>query len=267
MSFDAEQTLYYNVANAPLRAYPFPHFYVRDVFPAEFYATLLEKLPPQSVYKRLDETGTVPKGAYPDRYICSLEDAEEDEFRRGAGDFWERFHAWMGGHTLPRLLLHIFRDAMQARYGDDVNVHVSSECRLVRDFTHYDISPHTDTPRKLVSLLFYLPADDSLRCLGTSLYVPRDPSRRCEGTRHHEFADFLKVATAEFRPNSLLAFFKTDLAFHGVEPITDPGVERNLLLYNLYAEKVVPKPGRAVPRDWSVRPAPAWQWRTPAAEA
>lgn len=267
MSFDAEQTLYYNVANAPLREYPFPHFYVENAFPAEFYATLLRKLPPTSAYKRLDETGTVPKGAYPDRYICPLEDAEEDEFRRGSGDFWERFHAWMRADALPRLLLHRFRDAMRARYGEDVEVRLSSEARLVRDFTHYDIAPHTDTPRKLVSLLFYLPVDDSLRHLGTSLYVPRDPARRCEGTRHHDFADFLKVATAQFRPNSLLAFFKTDLAFHGVEPITDQGVERNLLLYNLYAEKVVPKPGVVVSRNWSVRPAAAWPWRTPTSAA
>jgi hypothetical protein len=267
MSFDAEQTLYYNVANAAVRAYPFPHFYVENVFPADFYATLLENLPPQSAYRRLDETGTVPKGAYPDRYICSLEEAEEDEFRRGTGDFWERFHAWMRGDTLVRLLLDRFRDAMLARYGDDVDVHVSNEARLVRDYTHYDISPHTDTPRKLVSLLFYLPADDSMRHLGTSLYVPRDPARRCEGTKHHDFSDFLKVGTAEFRPNSLLAFFKTDLAFHGVEPITDAGIERNLLLYNLYAERVVPKAGRSVAKDWSVRPAPAWTWRTPAARA
>jgi hypothetical protein len=267
MSFDAENAVHYAIANAPVRDYPFPHFYVENVFPAAFYAILLEKLPAASVYKRLDETGTVPKGMYPDRYICSLEEAEEAEFRNGDGEFWETFHGWLSGDTFARLVMHRFRAGIQARFGDDVDLRISTDCRLVRDFTHYDIAPHTDTPRKLVSLLFYLPADDRLRHLGTSLYVPRDPARRCEGTTHHSFADFHKVATAEFRPNSLFAFFKNDLAFHGVEPIEDPGIERNLLLYNIYADKIVTRPGRVAPQDWSVRPAPAWPWRAPAAKA
>jgi hypothetical protein len=267
MSFDAENTVYYGIANAPVREYPFPHFYVENVFPPEFYATLLAKLPGKAVYKRLDETGTVPKGMYPDRYICSLEDAEEDEFRSGQGDFWESFHGWLSGDTFARLVMHRFRAGILARFGDDVELRVSTDCRLVRDFTHYDIAPHTDTPRKLVSLLFYLPGDDRLRHLGTSLYVPRDPTRRCEGTAHHSFADFLKIATAEFRPNSLLAFFKNDVAFHGVEPIQDADIERNLLLYNIYVDKVVPRPGRAAAENWAVRPAPAWPWRAQPAKA
>lgn len=264
MSFDAENTVYYGIANAAVREYPFPHFYVENIFPADFYATLLAKLPAKSVYKRLDETGSVTKGAYPDRYICSLEDAEADEFQRGAGDFWENFHGWLAGDAFARLVMHQFRAGIQARFGDDVELRISTDCRLVRDFTNYDIAPHTDTPRKLVSLLFYLPADDTLSHLGTSIYVPRDPARRCEGVGHHDFTDFLKVATAGFRPNSLLGFFKNDAAFHGVEPIADAGVERNLLLYNIYVDKVVARPGRNVPQNWAVRPAPAWPWRQPA---
>ncbi len=266
-SSDAEQAVLYNIANATVREYPFPHFYVENVFPAAYYDELLRKLPATSVYKRLDETGTVPKGAYPDRYICDLEDAEQDEFENGRGDFWERFHGWMSGEQFARLVMYKFRHGIAQRFGDDVEVRISTDCRLVRDFTHYAISPHTDTPRKIVSLLFYLPADDRFRHLGTSLYVARDPARRCEGQGHHPFEEFLKVATAEFRPNSLLAFAKNDMAFHGVEPIQDPGIERNLLLYNIYADKVVPKPGRQVPADWSVHPAPGWPWRIAAETA
>ena len=36
-----------------------------------------------------------------------------------------------------------------------------------------------------------------------------------------------------YRPNSLFAFFKTDRAFHGVDPIADAGVARDLLLFDV----------------------------------
>jgi hypothetical protein len=43
----------------------------------------------------------------------------------------------------------------------------------------------------------------------------------------------------EYRPNTLFAFFKTERAFHGVDPIADAEVVRDLLLYNIYVTKVV----------------------------
>jgi len=125
------------------------------------------------------------------------------------------------------------------------------EARFVRDMTNYSILPHTDMPTKLVSLLFYLPADDSMRELGTSVFVPKDPTFKCDGKTRHPFAQFKKVTTAGFAPNSLFGFLKTDQAFHGVEAIEKEAVERNLLLYNVYVQKVVaPAPApAATPAD------------------
>jgi hypothetical protein len=262
MSFDARSHVFYNIANAQVREYPFPHFYVNPVFPADFYAELRRRLPATSVYQPLHETGTVDQGSYAERYVCDLEAAEEDEFSRGAGDFWEQINAWLGGDEFARLIMHKFGSGIAARYGRDVRFGLESELRLVRDFTNYAIPPHTDKPAKLVSLLFYLPGDDSMRHLGTSIYAPRDPGFRCEGRVHHGFEQFVKVATMEYLPNSLFAFVKNDAAFHGVEPIADAAVERDLLLYNLHVKSVAT--GKAVPtsESWPVRPAPAWPWQT-----
>jgi len=50
----------------------------------------------------------------------------------------------------------------------------------------------------------------------------------------------------EYLPNALFAFLKTDFSFHGVEPIRERDIERNLLLYNIYLRKVVvPAPAPA----------------------
>jgi len=255
MSSDAEQFAFYQVANAQVREYPFPHFYIHPIFPESFYRTLRDHLPDISAYRPLDETGTVSKGAFPERFICDVEDLEEPGNGDGSGSFWGDLNTWLTGPSFAKLLLHKFHDALTDRFGSGAQVRTTIESRLVRDYSNYAIAPHTDTPRKLVSLLFYVPPDDSMVDLGTSIYAPKDPSLRCEGTNQHTFEQFNKVATMAFRPNSLFGFFKTDRAFHGVDRIAAPGIVRDLLLYNIYVGKVVsaqpPKVGNT---------ASTWPW-------
>ena len=69
--------------------------------------------------------------------------------------------------------------------------------------------------------------------------MPKQPDFQCPGTGHHPFEQFNKVATMEYRPNTLFAFVKTERAFHGVDPIADADVVRDLLLYNIYVTKVI----------------------------
>ena len=46
------------------------------------------------------------------------------------------------------------------------------------DLTNYALGPHTDAVSKVVTLLIYLPQDDSQARYGTSIYAPKDPARR-----------------------------------------------------------------------------------------
>ena len=55
---------------------------------------------------------------------------------------------------------------------------------------------------------------------------------------------FQKVYTMEYRPNTLFAFFKTDNSFHGVAPIADADVLRDLLLYDIRVEAAPPRETR-----------------------
>ncbi len=99
---------------------------------------------------------------------------------------------------------------------------------------------------KLISLLFYCPDDDSRKHLGTSIYTPIDPDFRCAGGPHYPHERFTKVATMEYRPNALFAFFKTDNSFHGVDPIRDADVLRDLMLYDI---RVTTGPADPSPKD------------------
>jgi hypothetical protein len=246
MSFDAEEFVHYQIANAAVRRHPFAHFFVQPVFPADYYVELLERLPPRDWFKPIDETGAVafagehPKNAkaYPSRYIADVADIEEREQQEGRGTFWLSLSQWLMSDRFRGLILEKFREDIPARFGEGAKVSTDIDARLVRDFTDYAIGPHTDSPRKLVSLLFYLPQDDSMRHLGTTIYAPASPGFRDDSGKHYQFKGFKRVASMPFVPNALFAFFKTDRSFHGVDTIADAGIERNLLLYNIYVQAV-----------------------------
>ena len=77
--------------------------------------------------------------------------------------------------------------------------------------------------------------------MGTSLYRPKDPGFSCPNSTHYPFEDFVKVKTAPYLPNSMLAFFRSDRSFHGVEPLSaQDGFtgNRDLIQYVLYDRQV-----------------------------
>jgi hypothetical protein len=248
MSFDVEEFVRYQIANAQVRPYPFPHFYVGSVFPDDFYRALQASLPRTEVLEPIEEHGTVGvtdkttgefRPTSEPRYIADLSKLEEDEEQGQRGHLWRDLSAWLLSDAFRDLMLQKFRIGIGERFGEGAQLRTDVEGRFVRDFHQYKIHPHTDQPAKLVSLLFYLPANESLRHHGTVIYRPLDPQLRCKGLTRHPFELFRKVATMSFMPNALFGFFKTDYSFHGVEEIQDERIERNVLLYNIYVRKVV----------------------------
>jgi hypothetical protein len=122
---------------------------------------------------------------------------------------------------------------MHARFGAQPPA-VSVESQLIRHRPGYFLGPHSDLHTKLVVLLIYLAPDDSTAHLGTSLYRPKDPSFSCPNSTHYQFEDFIKVKTAPYKPNSLLAFFRSDVSFHGLEPLGKADSGRDVIQYVLY---------------------------------
>lgn len=229
-----EAPLLYNVANAPLRTFPYPHIYVSDVFPADFYAALQANIPDPAAMLPIEEARPV-KG-YKERFVLELAD-EGERLPPAQRQFWAATKDLLTEGRLKDVLLAKFNPFIQKRFAGE-SIHFHQETLLVEDITRYALSPHTDAPSKVVTVLFYLPKDESQAHLGTSLYIPKERGRRCVGGPHYDPAEFDRVATMPFLPNSMFAFVKTDYSFHGVEPVTDPDVRRWLLLYDIKALKV-----------------------------
>ena len=234
MSSAVEEYVIYQISNAQIQDYPYPHFYVENVFPADFYARLRANWPDSSALTSLAETGRVSKGAYPDRFVLPFTPSDIEKLSEDRRAFWSEFGSWFMAHRFLQTAINKFGRYAQQRFGNDLkHCRFEADSLLVRDRTNYSIGPHTDATHRLLSMLFYCPDNDSMKHLGTSIYVPLDPDFRCVGGKHYPHNRFQKVWTVDYKPNSLFSFFKTNNSFHGVDPIRDQEVQRDILLYDV----------------------------------
>ena len=215
---------------------PYPHFCLDNIFPDEYYRTLLRNLPPSTSYENLYEVTTLKLDHFRHRDQRDMNAGWTNELPSEQKEFWDSFDAWFLGEDMAQAVLQTFPDQMQARFGTDWPA-VNVESQLIRHRPGYFLGPHSDLHTKLVVLLIYLAPDENTAHLGTSLYRPKDPSFSCPNSTHYEFEDFIKVKTAPYKPNSMLAFFRSDVSFHGLEPLVESDVQdngRDVIQYVLY---------------------------------
>jgi len=224
----------YRIGNAPVNPFPYPHIFVRDVFPADYYAELQRNLPPRDALVPLGEARNTVAGNYsPRRSVLLLNEESIGRLEEPFRSFWKRVGKMLVAASLGPMLVDKFGQILDSRFSGQTNLAISDEALLVQDYAGYSLGPHTDSPSKVFSLLFYLPADDARPYLGTSIYMPKDSGFSCPGGPHHAFDRFERVLTMPYVPNAAFGFVKTPNAFHGVEPMAEADGHRTLLLYDI----------------------------------
>jgi hypothetical protein len=234
MASHVQHHVVYSLANTPVRAHPFPHVYVRDVFPEDFYREVRAHLPPPAAFTSLKTLGRVSAG-YPDtRWVLPITPEAVGALDEPYRTFWTWFgEQFLAGEFLERMLAH-FAPWLEQRWGGAFRgLRFRDEAMLVLDRSTYALRPHTDITEKVLSFLFYFPADDAMAHLGTSIYASKEPGFTCDGAVHHPFERFHLVKTMPYVPNALFAFVRTRDSFHGVEAIKETDVRRDLLLYDV----------------------------------
>jgi hypothetical protein len=206
---------------------PYPHYYLEHIFPDDYYRTLLSHLPTSAVYQNLFEVTDYKLDHFRHRDQRDLNTGWTEALPAELKEFWEDFNEWFLGPDLAQAVLASFREPLSARLGEENRwPPVAVESQLIRHRAGYFLGPHSDLYTKLVVLLFYLAPDESHDHLGTSLYRPKDTSFTCHNSLHYPFEDFVRVKTVPYKPNSLLAFLRSDISFHGVEPLSEQDVSR-----------------------------------------
>ncbi|MDT7540202.1 MAG: hypothetical protein QOE33_106 [Acidobacteriota bacterium] len=220
---------------------PYPHYYLEHVFPDEYYKAMLEHLPASGVYQNLYEVTDLKLDHFRHRDQRNLDDGWTEALPPELKGFWDHFDEWFLGSELARAVLRSFAAPLRARFGDEESwPEVSVEAQLIRHRAGYFLGPHSDLHTKLAVLLIYLAPDESGAHLGTSIYRPKEPGFSCRNSTHYPFADFVRVKTTPYKPNSLLAFLRSDTSFHGVESISEQDVNsqgRDLIQYVLHDKR------------------------------
>ena len=223
------------VPEATVYEKPFPHFYVTQLFPESIYAQLTDSFPDQSQYQTYTKYNMDDN---PTRFRVGL--TQETLASMPA----EKKALWLGVRDAlgcPEVKTAVFR---QLQYGLSLRFrqpqaeveHIPAYPRpeLYRETFGYEIKPHTDTRKKIVTMQIALPRDESQSELGTMFYrlspTPTALLRHPKG--------FKMVKKIPFLPNSAYAFVVfntiTMRSWHGRDKLPPDCGIRNSLLHIYY---------------------------------
>jgi hypothetical protein len=208
---------------APCAVEPFPHFYASSAFPTDFYAAILDHLPKNEEFTSGGKTW----------FGLDLEESGFTHLSSAKAAFWRDFTSWLLGESFLRSMLTLVYPYLEDRFADRNATFVSS-ASLARSMAGHVLGPHTDMKHRVMTLLFYLPKEDSTPLPGTSIYKPRVKDFSCSGGPHYGFENFQKTATINFQTNTVFGFVKTARSFHGVEPWSEPQYIRDTLQYEIH---------------------------------
>lgn len=202
---------------------PFPYFFIEDLFPDEYYQQLLDNKPNNSQLVLMSSSGRTQGGVFDDRLML---DMTEDEFLKldaQRQSFWGHLNTVLLSQAFAESITRVFWKQLQVRglVGKGKTLSINSEALFMRDRNGFRMGPHTDSPKRFISTMIYLPDNNEHSNLGTSIYRPKQQDFTCEGLVHHSYGstDFEEHYRAPYIPNSCLVFLKTNNSFHGVEAL------------------------------------------------
>ncbi len=240
-----------NISKAETIEFPFPHKFIENIFPKDFYEELLSFLPPKNTYLPIKATGRVNNVNYSnerytfeltqDDYLSKLDLKNRNFFYNLRNILFSPllFNSVASSFkkTIDNHLLNLSEEEKKTISFPNLQFYFKSA--LIKDYTKYSLGAHTDSFHKFITFLFYIPSNKSLIKNGTALY---EPINEIKSESHFTLEStkklFNKIKTCPFIPNSLLIFPRTNNSFHGVEEVNIEQKERNLLLLNYYLKKI-----------------------------
>jgi hypothetical protein len=194
-------------------SFPFPHIVFRNFFPADFYRALVCRIPTEG-YDPITGTGT--------RMALRLYGDNVEKIDPELRSAWASVSAMLTSKEVERAIRIKLNDGLEIRARGD-KVPSADDLKLVAkpvvymDRDGYQIKPHPDTRKKVVTMHLYCPADASQEALGTTLY-----RASLKGLMHVGSYCLEPVKTIPFLPNVGYAFVVlkayhsfTKMSWHG----------------------------------------------------
>jgi len=205
---------------------PFAYLEIERVFPAALYAEMLASLPDARFYRPL--WGRHNENRLPDGRCSRLKFELLSEYLMhlpaAQRALWSRVAHARRDERIRSAFVDRFATPLERRFGAGFRtVGLMPLPTLIRDFPGYSIPVHPDTGRKVMTVQFYLPADERSAHVGTVFHGPRAGGHA-------------RVRQMRFVPNSGYAFAVMPESFHSVDRLDDSVVERNSLMLVYYLD-------------------------------
>lgn len=233
-----------------VRQEPFRHFWVEDFLPADVYRALLETFPGEA-----DLVGYADASKHLNkRFLNSSHHSGQFQAFLARRPLWRALiDAFASAVVIDDFYQLVRRDLLRARGPGALRVWrgqrglrsgwkgmlfepVGMHFEFSRLGRGSYIMPHTDTSRKLASLLLYFPDPDWKEAYGggTVLYRPGVGMKKGNWeNRTVPFGAVVAAETVDFVPNRLVVFLKSSISYHGVPPVPcPPAMARNSLNIN-----------------------------------
>lgn len=215
---------------------PSQHLIVSDFLLDDCYTELLAAMPSTDSMTRYD-------APHEFRYFFMLDSSGVASLAPDIRPAWTAIAQLFQSQELIAALHEKFADTIrdQTRHRrrliekltDASGVLETPRLMITSDCQDFLLKPHTDSGPKVVTVLYYLAEAGQPEEWGTEFYEPNDPDFRSFPSEHWERENFKLVARAPFRPNTLVAFVKTDNSFHGVHALGLHGKRRNMIVLNI----------------------------------
>lgn len=194
-------------------ASPYPHLVFHEIFPARFYQDLTRSVPNEG-YEPITGTGS--------RMALRLYGGHVERIEPELQPLWKAVQAMLTSREVESAIRRRLHAGLEIRArGDKVesaaDLTLFAKPVIYRDSDGYEIKPHPDTRKKVVTMQLYCPEDDSQESLGTTIY-----QLSLKGLLHPRSYCLEPVKTIPFIPNIGYAFVVlkayhslTQMSWHG----------------------------------------------------
>jgi len=206
---------------------PFHHIEFGQFFPAETYRKIIATMPKSSDYRPM--SGRSKDSNRPDGNPTRVKIDLFPEYTRFLPPekraVWDPIGRALCSDELQAAFVRRLAPGLERRFGAGFgDIGFFPIPVLTRDIAGYQIAPHTDTHWKGMTILIYLPPDESMAHIGTVI--------------HEQAADgsLKRVGRGRFAPNSGFAFAVGDNTWHSVDPVGPEVQTRDLIILQYFVD-------------------------------
>ena len=207
---------------------PFHHLRLRDFFPANLYAAMVERMPASDDYRGMSGRARrdTQRNGVATRTKIDLFPESVRRLPDAKRPVWDVVTAALRSPQVREAFVRKLAAPLERRFGARYRqLGFYAIPSLTRDVPGYKIGVHPDTRWKAITVQLYLPRDESIAHVGTVFHRKVGPGKQYE-----------VGARMPFTPNSGYAFAVGPETYHSVDPVGPEVSTRDSILLTYFTD-------------------------------